>query len=107
MERRHLSWQRGQALTNLTPEAFASPISSIAIRRWAALVSLPCPPSRRRPPTFFLSTSNTAARYAGPSTGLAKVAAQPLPRRQVVIGTDKSPASASGVVPTVGKSARP
>ena len=53
------------------------------------------------------STSNTAARYAGPSTGLAKVAAQPLPRRQVVIGTDKSPASASGVVPTVGKSARP
>ena len=53
------------------------------------------------------STSNTAARYAGPSTGLAKVAAQPLPRRQVVIGTEKSPASASGVVPTVGKSARP
>jgi len=53
------------------------------------------------------STSNTAARYAGPSTGLAKVAAQPLPRRQVVIGTDSSPASASGVVPTAGKSSRP
>ena len=53
------------------------------------------------------STSNTAARYAGPSTGLAKVAAQPLPRRQVLIGTDSSPASSSGVVPTVGKSARP
>ena len=53
------------------------------------------------------STSNTAARYAGPSTGLAKEAAQPLPRRPVLIGTDNSPASASGVVPTVGKSTRP
>ncbi len=53
------------------------------------------------------STSNTASRYAGPSTGLAKVAGQPLPRRQVVISSDNSPASASGVVPTVGKSARP
>jgi hypothetical protein len=53
------------------------------------------------------STTNTASRYAGPSTGLAKVAGQPLPRRQVVISSDNSPASASGVVPTVGKSARP
>jgi Protein of unknown function (DUF3106) len=53
------------------------------------------------------STSNTAARYAGSSTGLAKEAAQPLPRRPVLIGTDNSPASASGVVPTVGKSPRP
>ena len=53
------------------------------------------------------STSNTAARHAGSPTGLAKEAAQPLPRRPVLIGTDSSPASASGVVPTVGKSTRP
>jgi len=53
------------------------------------------------------STSNTAARFAGSSTGLAKEAAQPLPRRPVLIGTDNSPAATSGVVPTVGKNPRP
>jgi hypothetical protein len=39
-----------QALIRLAPAAFASPISSIAFRLCAALVSLPRPPSRR-PPT--------------------------------------------------------
>jgi hypothetical protein len=51
--------------------------------------------------------SNTAARYVTGPTGLAPVAAQPLPRRApktpvIAVGTDGSPASSGGVAPTVG-----
>jgi hypothetical protein len=50
------------------------------------------------------STSNTAARHAGASTGLAKEAAQPLPRRAprpaVAHGTAQVPVGS--VTPTVG-----
>ena len=52
------------------------------------------------------STSNTAARHAGAPTGLAKEAAQPLPRRApktVIAAEPGSPAvPTSGVSPTVG-----
>jgi hypothetical protein len=51
--------------------------------------------------------SNTAARYVTGPTGLAPVAAQPLPRRApktpvIAVGTDGSAASSGGVAPTVG-----
>lgn len=53
-----------------------------------------------------VGTSNTAARHVAAQTGLAKTAAQPLPRRQptppVAVGTDGSPASSRGVSQTVG-----
>ena len=53
------------------------------------------------------STSNTAARHLGAPTGLAKEAAQPLPRRappKPVLATDAkgNPTPAGGVSPTVG-----
>lgn len=53
------------------------------------------------------STSNTAARHAGAATGLAKQAAQPLPRRAparppVTAGTDGVPSPAGAVTNTVG-----
>jgi hypothetical protein len=53
------------------------------------------------------STSNTAARHLGAPTGLAKEAAQPLPRRappKPVLATDAkgNPTPAGGVTPTVG-----
>jgi len=51
--------------------------------------------------------SNTAARHVSGPTGLATVAAQPLPRRAIrppaiAVGTDGSPAASGGVSPTVG-----
>jgi hypothetical protein len=54
--------------------------------------------------------SNTAARYVTGPTGLAPVAAQPLPRRApktpvIAVGTDGSAASSGGVAPTVGPAA--
>jgi hypothetical protein len=54
--------------------------------------------------------SNTAARYVTGPTGLASVAAQPLPRRAsktpvIAVGTDGSAASSGGVAPTVGPAA--
>jgi hypothetical protein len=54
-----------------------------------------------------VGTSNTAARHVAAQTGLAKEAAQPLPRRQparapVAVGTDGSPTTTGGVAPTVG-----
>lgn len=52
-----------------------------------------------------VGTSNTAARHVAARTGLAKTAAQPLPRRQpgtLAVGTDGSPAAAGGVSKTVG-----
>jgi hypothetical protein len=53
------------------------------------------------------STSNTAARHAGASTGLAKQAAQPLPRRaparpSVTAGTGGVQSPTGTVMPTVG-----
>lgn len=53
------------------------------------------------------STSNTAARHAGANTGLAKEAAQPLPRRappkpSVASDAGMTPVPSSGVSPTVG-----
>jgi hypothetical protein len=55
--------------------------------------------------------SNTAARHVTGPTGLAAVAAQPLPRRAprapvIAVGTDDSPASSGGVAPTVGPASR-
>jgi hypothetical protein len=48
-------------------------------------------------------TSNTAARHLGNATGLARHAAQPLPRRApVVAGADGTTVPAAGVTPTVG-----
>lgn len=51
--------------------------------------------------------SNTAARHVTGATGLAAVAAQPLPRRaakapSIAVGTDGQPTSSGGVTPTVG-----
>jgi len=51
------------------------------------------------------SVSNTAARHARAPTGLARVAAQPLPRRAPAgpaVATDGTSAPAVGVTPTVG-----
>ena len=53
------------------------------------------------------AASNTAARHVTGPTGLAAVAAQPLPRRttrppSIAVGTDGSAASSAGVAPTVG-----
>lgn len=53
------------------------------------------------------STSNTAARHAGATTGLAKEAAQPLPRRappkpSMTAGTDGMPSPGGAVSHTVG-----
>jgi hypothetical protein len=52
------------------------------------------------------STSNTAARHAGASTGLAKEAAQPLPRRApkpaVANGSGPPQVPVGSVTPTVG-----
>lgn len=57
------------------------------------------------------STSNTAARHAGASTGLAKEAAQPLPRRvpKPAVASGDSPARVpvGSVTPTVGPAASP
>ena len=54
-----------------------------------------------------VGTSNTAARHVAAQTGLAKEAAQPLPRRlparlPVAVGTDGSPTATGGVAPTLG-----
>ena len=52
-----------------------------------------------------IGTSNTAARHVAAQTGLAKEAAQPLPRRlprSLAAGTDGNAAAAGGVAPTVG-----
>jgi hypothetical protein len=54
------------------------------------------------------STSNTAARHVAAPNGLAKVAAQPLPRgtprtqATLTVGTDGGGKPAAGVAPTVG-----
>jgi hypothetical protein len=52
------------------------------------------------------STSNTAARHAGAPNGLARVAAQPLPRRVpkpvVADGNDPAQVPVGSVTPTVG-----
>jgi Spy/CpxP family protein refolding chaperone len=52
------------------------------------------------------STSNTAARHAGAPNGLARVAAQPLPRRVpkpvVTDGNDPARVPVGSVTPTVG-----
>ena len=52
-----------------------------------------------------IGTSNTAARHVAAQTGLAKEAAQPLPRRlprSLAAGTDGNAAAVGGVTPTVG-----
>jgi hypothetical protein len=54
-----------------------------------------------------VGTSNTAARHVAAQTGLAKEAAQPLPRRlparpPMAVGTDGSTTTTGGVAPTVG-----
>lgn len=54
-----------------------------------------------------VGTSNTAARHVAAQTGLAKEAAQPLPRRlparpPMAVGTDGSTTAIGGIAPTVG-----
>lgn len=56
-----------------------------------------------------IGTSNTAARHVAAQTGLAKEAAQPLPRRlpkALAVGTDGSATTTGGVTPTVGPAPR-
>jgi hypothetical protein len=56
-----------------------------------------------------VGTSNTAARHVAAPTGLAKEAAQPLPRRALrfpFAGADGTTVPAAGVAPTVGPAPR-